>query len=98
MFQRQYEDDADILADGQVMASGYARLELVMQDDTPMWSGTFRVTAPDEPPTLTGSRVLRLRDGATSEAQLDPTEDIRGDEAGRAGTFFAVTGLGPCPF
>jgi hypothetical protein len=98
MFQRQYEDDADILADGQVMASGYARLELFMEDETPTWSGTFRVTEPDEPPTLTGSRVVRLRTGATGEAQLDPTEDLRGDEAGRAGTFFSVKGLGPCPF
>jgi hypothetical protein len=98
MFQRQYEDDAEILADGQVLASGYARLELVMEDETPLWSGTFRVTEPDEPPTLSGARELRLRDGKTSEAQLDPTEDMHGDEAGRAGTFFSVKGLGPCPF
>ena len=98
MFQRQYEDDADVIADGQVLASGYARLELVIEDDVPKWIGTFRITEPEEPPPLAGPRVLRLRSGSASEAQLDPTRDIRGNAAGRAGTFFAVTGLGPCPF
>ena len=98
MFQRQYEDDAEIVADGQVLARGYARLELVLRDDNPEWSGTFRITEPEAPPPLAGRHQIRLRDGAAGEAQLEPTEDIQGHEAGRAGSFFAVTGRGPCPF
>jgi hypothetical protein len=99
MFQRQYEDDADVLIDGQVVARGYARLELVLKDDEQeQWGGTFRITEPDEPPSLTGTHILRLRDGATGTAQLAATEDIQGEQSGLAGSFLDVAGEGPCPF
>jgi hypothetical protein len=98
MFQRQYEDDADVLMDGQVLARGYARLELFAEGEAERWNGTFRITEPEEPPDLTGSHTLRLRDGSASEAQLEPADDLSGGESGRAGTFLAVTGIGPCPF
>lgn len=99
MFQRQYEDDAEIVMDGQVLAKGYARLELFAEDEAERWNGTFRIIEPDEPPELTGTHTLRVRGGASSEAQLEPAEDLSGgEEPGRAGTYLAVTGIGACPF
>jgi hypothetical protein len=100
MFQRQYEDDADVLAGDRVLARGYARLELFAEDGVERWNGTFRITEPDDPPDLTGSQTLRLRDGSASEAQFEPADDLNAndEEAGRAGTFLTVTGVGPCPF
>lgn len=97
MFQRQYEDDAEVVAGDEVLARGYARLELFAEDEEQRWTGTFRITEPDDPPTLTGAHTLRLRDGSTSEAQLEVPDDLD-EEAGRAGTYLAVTGVGPCPF
>lgn len=99
MFQRQYEDDAEVVTDtGEVLARGYARLVLAGDDEAPSWHGTFRVTEPEEPPPLDGPRLLRTRSGGDSEAVFAPAEDVQGEVAGRAGTFFEVTGVGPAPF
>jgi hypothetical protein len=98
MFQRQYEDEAEVLMDGEVGARGYARLELMLADNMETWAGTFRITEPGEPPPLEGTHLIRLRDGAASEAELAPAEDISGEASGLAGSFLEVRGLGPCPF
>lgn len=99
MFQRQYEDDADVVTEsGEPVARGYARLVLERSDEGASWRGTFRVTEPVEPPHLEGPQRLRLRGGAQGEAEFVPTEDVQGEVAGRAGTFFEVTGAGPAPF
>lgn len=98
MFQRQYEDDAEVVAGEAVLARGYARLELFAEDEEEHWTGTFRITEPDDPPALTGPHTLRLRDGSTSEAQLDVPDDLEDEETARAGTHLVVTGIGHCPF
>ena len=50
MFQRQYEDDADVVTEsGEPVARGYARLVLERSDEGASWRGTFRVTEPVEP-------------------------------------------------
>ncbi|MGE0227121.1 MAG: hypothetical protein AB7I38_09835 [Dehalococcoidia bacterium] len=99
MFQRQYEDDADVLDEhGEVLARGYPRLVLMGEGEATNWRGTFRVTDPPEPPSVEGDRTLRLRGGVEGQARLEATEDLQGESAGRAGTFFEVTGVGPAPF
>jgi hypothetical protein len=98
MFQRLYEDDAEVLMDGEVCARGYARLELMLEDNIETWIGTFRITEPDAPPALEGTHLLRLRDGSASEVEFKPTEDISGESTGLPGSSLEVRGVGPCPF